>query len=74
MQAVEFEADVSNGVIKVPEYYRQTSFQQARIILLFPDLQPQEAKEETMHSKALFQSTAIETRNFKFNRDDANVR
>jgi len=74
MQAIEFEAEVRNGIIKVPELFQRNTFQQAHIILLFPDSQPEESKVTSSNSEDRFGSASIETHNFKFNRVEANVR
>ena len=37
MQAVEFEADIQDGVVRVPEQYAQLKNAHARVVILFEE-------------------------------------
>ena len=64
MQAVEFEAVVQGGMIKLPKSIRNLPSEHLRIIAVFPD-NPVKLKR----NKYKFNAVKLETKNFKFDRD-----
>jgi len=38
MYAIEFEADLKDGVLKIPDVYKSWSNQHVRVVMLFEDL------------------------------------
>lgn len=63
MQAYEFNSTINNGVIPIPEQYRDKIRSEVKVIVLAHDQQPKTA-DRTF--------TAI--KGFKFNREEANER
>jgi len=69
MNAIEFQSTVSDGIIKMPERYRNKRFTNARVIILTNDSQVKRKKE--VH----FTDFGLEMpANYKFNREEANAR
>lgn len=47
MYAIEFEADIQNGMVKIPEMYRQLDNAHAKIVLMVDDESFQTQRSET---------------------------
>lgn len=67
MKAVEFDTKLQNGIIKVPEKYLKDLADDVRVIILI-----QEKKKNKKSPK--FEAFSANTKDFKFNRDEANER
>lgn len=66
MRAYEFVSTVDNGIIHIPEQYRDKITSSVKVIVL---------SEEPVKSKVLpFSALRIDTKGFKFNREEANER
>jgi hypothetical protein len=65
MQAVEFEADVKGKTIKVPDMLSGLADKHVKIILLFND-----SSAKVQKHRRKFSAVRINTKNFKFNRDE----
>jgi hypothetical protein len=88
MYAIEFEACIDNGVVLIPERYKTLrNNKRAKIIVMVDE--PVEEKNESVFAQFLQKSgkvenltpptkrvsaLSIDTRSFKFNREDANAR
>ena len=68
MQAVEFESTIDNGIIRIPDKVKNQIGKQVKVILL-----SQETVKLQKKSKP-FSAISINTKNFVFDRDEANVR
>ena len=66
MYAVEFETYVTGNVIYLPQKYEGLSGKKLRVIALI--------EEEKTTPKLEFKAIKIKTKNFKFDRDEANAR
>jgi len=70
MYAVEFEADLKNGVIKIPENIKNLgNIGGAKFIMMFE----KEEKKKPIHKEKM-SAISLDTRGFKFNREDAHER
>lgn len=69
MQAIEFVTTKEKGMIKIPKEYLDLLNNEFRVIIL---VDPIKKKKQT--KKKLFSSVKIDTKGFKFNRDEANER
>jgi hypothetical protein len=67
MQAIEFESTINNGIIRIPDEYKEQIDGQVKVILL------SEALSTGKIGKPL-SAVSINTKGFKFDRDDANAR
>ncbi|GBU24557.1 hypothetical protein R83H12_01191 [Fibrobacteria bacterium R8-3-H12] len=77
MQAVEFETEIVNDTISIPQEYRGSLPRKARIIIMdniFSSPYIIRTKKKNTVAANDFESIKIETNNFKFNRDEANER
>ncbi|WP_446009023.1 hypothetical protein [Candidatus Electrothrix sp.] len=68
MESLAFETVIRNGMIAIPEQYRERFQEPFRIIV---HLEPLTEKQGT---DASFNAARISTKGFKFNRDEANER
>ncbi|MBF0239727.1 MAG: hypothetical protein HQM12_18660 [SAR324 cluster bacterium] len=68
METIEFETIVQNGTIAIPEQYLNLFPETIRLLVHIEPL----TKEEKMNTS--FQAIRISTKEFKFNRDEANER
>lgn len=73
MQAIEFRQQVREGLVKVPSQFQNWNNIQVRVILLAEKIEP------TFHAKPekdryAFDAVSLKTKNFRFNRDEANER
>jgi hypothetical protein len=67
MQAVEFIGKTHDGVVELPTELRGWNGRRVRVILL-------DDENTSAASPAGFTSLSIKTRDFRFDRDDANAR
>ena len=67
MQAVEFKTVQKDGVIHIPDIYKNIISDELRVILLFENLRE-------LKKKGKFEAFSISTKRFKFNREEANER
>lgn len=69
MYAIEFKSKIDNGVINIPEEYKEQvkKINQAKIIIL---------SEHVLDKKksVKFSAISINTKGFRFNREEANAR
>ncbi len=68
MQAIEFTTKVEDGVIKVPQKYLSQTQDTVRVIILL------EQSESTAETKKFHSGVELDTKGFKFDRDEANKR
>ena len=64
MPPISFQSDIKDNIIKIPEQYRQVLSPQV-LVTLVPLNQPQQKKISPPH---------IQTKDWKFSRDEANER
>lgn len=69
MQAIEFVTTKEKGMIKIPKEYLDLLSNEFRVIILVDPI-----KKKKQRKKKLFSSVKIDTKGFKFNRDEANER
>ncbi|MCL2808483.1 MAG: hypothetical protein FWD24_00295 [Treponema sp.] len=68
MQAYEFNSVVGNGgIIHIPQQYLTKIFSPVKVIILTNEKVPNNKNEN-------FSAISLETKGFKFNRDEANER
>ena len=67
MQAYEFSSIVEEGVIKIPEEYKEKISSPVKVIIL------SDGKRDTVKRKK-FSAIKLNTRNYKFSREEANAR
>ena len=73
MQPIEFKTTVHNGTVTIPpEYFAQWEGKIMRFIALSDD--ENIAPETTPDSQPLLKAISLQTKGFKFNREDANAR
>ena len=70
MQAFEFTSVTENGVIPIPELYRNKITDAVRVIVLTQDAK----KERGTKKQKTFHNIGIDMSGFKFNREEANER
>jgi hypothetical protein len=68
MQAVEFESIIDDGIIRIPDEIKSQVGKQVKVILLSKDTVKSQKKTKT------FSAISINTKDFVFNRDEANAR
>ena len=66
MIAYEFNSTISDGIIRIPDQYRDKIWSEVRVIVL-----PQEQEKKTVGD---FTAISICTEGFKFDREAANER
>jgi hypothetical protein len=69
MQAIEFDSVIENGIIRVPEQYREIISSPVRGIVL-----TDEVISHSERKKVSFDAISIDTKGFKFDREEANAR
>ena len=69
MNAIEFQSTVSNGIIKLPEQYKNRRFDNARIIVLGNASRTVRKKKVSFTDFGLIMPT-----DYKFDREEANAR
>jgi hypothetical protein len=72
MKAIEFSGNVKGGTIKIPKkFLANLSDESVRIIILVDEQEPEKKKPPF---KKRFKAIKLDTRGFKFDRDEANER
>jgi hypothetical protein len=79
MQAVEFEADIQNGMIFLPKEFNRMKTGHLRVIALFQDNQEDTEKQQSLMAEALdFPNNTgpfdLNWESIKFSRDEMNER
>ena len=67
MYAVEFESDINNGIVHIPSEYKELQQRSGVKFLLI-------VSEEKNKTKKSMNAISIDTKKYKFNRDEANER
>ena len=67
MQAYEFSTVVDGGIIQIPEEYKGKISSPVKVIIL------SEGIKDNSHGKK-FSAIKLKTKNYKFNREEANER
>ncbi|EIJ41889.1 hypothetical protein BegalDRAFT_0985 [Beggiatoa alba B18LD] len=68
MNALEFETEIHDGIVKIPTQYTSWQEKSVRVILL-------EVENRPTSSKSLkFEACSIKTKSYRFNREQANER
>ena len=69
MYAIEFKSKIDNGVINIPEEYMEETKKMvhAKVIIL-------SERRAEKRKKAKFNAISINTKGFKFDREEANAR
>ena len=67
MQAYEFDSTIDNGVIHIPERYRDKMPSNVKVIVLAREEQPKARDKK-------FSAIRLQTKGFQFNREEANER
>ena len=70
MQTVEFDAIVENGVIPIPQQYRDTFSDNVKVIVRTEE----KAHQESIKQKKKIHYIGIDMTGYKFNREEANER
>ncbi|MEY3807400.1 MAG: hypothetical protein RI893_376 [Pseudomonadota bacterium] len=68
MHAIEFEAQTHDGVVQIPPQYRAWKNKNVHVILL------ESEEERTKVQKPKFIAAALNTQNYRFDREQANER
>jgi hypothetical protein len=68
MQAIEFKTETNNGIIKLPYQFQHWNNKPVKVILLTED------EFESTQDDYTFDAVALNTKNFHFNREQANER
>ena len=68
MHAIEFEAQVHDGVVQIPPQYRAWKNKNVHVILLESEVVRAEVQKQK------FISAALNTKNYRFDREQANER
>ena len=72
MKAIEFSGNIKDGVVKIPKkFLPNLADESVRIIILVKDQEPSRKKPSL---KKRFKSVSLDTRGFKFDRNEANER
>ncbi|MDR0603202.1 MAG: hypothetical protein LBG80_02725 [Bacteroidales bacterium] len=69
MQAYEFNTIIHEGIIRIPEQYRNEHLSSVKVILL-----SNPAETGTAAGKKKFTAMKLKTKGFTFNREEANER
>ena len=70
MQAIEFKSETNNGIIKLPHQFQQWNNKPVKVILLIED----DIESAQSNDKYTFDAIALNTKNFHFDREQANER
>ena len=65
MQTYTFDTIIHDGMIPIPEEYRNITAGEVKITV---------QKEESGHRRKTYNAIELDTRNFKFNREESNAR
>jgi hypothetical protein len=75
MQAYEFYAKPTDGVIRIPEQYRNQITDNALVIVIEKKAETFNREEATARNKTdLLSPPTLKTKGWKFNREEANAR
>ena len=75
MPVYKFFAIPKNGIITIPEQYKNKASKKIKVILLDKNIKKSKKKDNTVHSKSnLLIPPSLDTLNWKFNREEANER
>jgi hypothetical protein len=69
MQAIEFHSIVNNGVIPIPEQYKDKILNSVKVIVF-----PTDTKQAKGKKKTPFHCIGIDMTGFKFDREEVNER
>ena len=73
MYAVEFETTIKNGIVHIPKEYKDLQVkQEVRFLIMYDS--DDEYKTNTRKRKKEMSAISIDTRGFKFDRDEAHER
>lgn len=72
MKAIEFSGNVKDGMVKIPKKFLLNLADESVHIIILIKEQKQSTKKLPL--KKRFKSAALDTRGFKFNRNEANER
>ncbi|MDJ0580918.1 hypothetical protein [Crocosphaera sp.] len=73
MEAIEFETVIHDGIVNLPvEYSSQWEGKKIRVIVLDESDSLSESGDES--EKKMLKAISLNTKGFKFNREDANTR
>ena len=67
MSAYQFNAVIEEGIIRVPEEYADRLTSKVRVLVM-------PASKEVVDKASLFPNLHLDTRGYKFDRDEANAR
>ena len=70
MQAIEFETDARGRIIEIPKEFEAFASKHLKVIISMDEHIDNAPKKSTQRVSAL----SIDTRSFKFDREDANAR
>jgi len=76
-QHIQFETIIESGVIRIPEQYIKTVSEAVKVTLApvsEPEIKAEAKSKAGMLSSDGFRALSINTRNWKFNREEANER
>ena len=71
MQAVEFNAIIENGVIPIPNQYRDTFYDNVKVIVRTEE---KYSHDSSKHKKKKIHYIGIDMTGYKFDREEANAR
>ncbi len=71
MQAVEFETQIEEGIIKVPSQFLQKSSGSVKVILLYEE---KNQEQSVAQNTSIFDQFRLKTKGSHFNREEANER
>ena len=72
MYAVEFEAPIKDGVVRIPKEYKD--LQDKRRVKLFIVYDDKDIEQVNTTKEKKMSAISIDTKGFKFNRDEAHER
>ena len=67
MHAIEFETQVCNGIVQIPQQYLAWKNKTVKVILL-------DTEKEHAEKPIQFNAVKLKTKGYHFNRDEANER
>ncbi len=67
MQAVEFETDIKNGIVRIPKEYKELQYKKnVKLLIVYVD-----NKNKNSFKRKKMSAISIDTKEFKFNREEA---
>ena len=74
MQAIEFEADTENGIVRIPETYKNWYNRNIKVILLY-EAQAKKASDASDKQELMnfFNRFDADLSGYRFDRDEANA-